>query len=161
MLNSNQVRPNQRNMVHLAEHPNHPGVINARNQDTQQINQKRWLLLEVKRESLVVSEFTVNIISNTTVIALHFHVGHSHNSLLELIVFPSICRTFNHGKGCIILGNRQITGQATNSATYKFVIFDVQKHQLRPQMSSLCRFDDLGNIDTSHEQFEMLHHCNT
>jgi len=111
MLNSNQVRPNQRNMVHLTEHANHPSVIDTRNQDSQQISQKRRLLLEVKCQSLVVSEFTVNIVSNTTVISLHFYIGHSHNGLLELIVFPSICRTFDHGKGCIILGNCQIMGQ--------------------------------------------------
>ena len=108
-------------MVHLTEHANHPSMINTRNQDTQQINQKRRLLLEIKCESLVVSGFTVNIISYTTIISLHLHVGHSHNGLLELIVFPSICRTFNHGKGCIILGTvklqgRQQTLQRTNSS---------------------------------------------
>jgi len=50
-------------------------------------------------------------------------------------------------------GNCQITitGTATDSPTYKLIIFDVQEHQLRPQVSPLRRFDDLGNIDTSYE----------
>ena len=55
MLNSNKVRANEGDVVHLAEHSDHTGMIDAGDQHTQKIGQQRWLFLEVERQSLVVA----------------------------------------------------------------------------------------------------------
>lgn len=56
MLDSNEVRANERNVVDLPEHPHNAGMVDARNQDRQQVGEKRWLLLQVERKSLVVAK---------------------------------------------------------------------------------------------------------
>lgn len=36
-------------------------------------------------------------------LGIHFDVGNSNNDVLELVVFPSIRRTLDHGKSSIVL----------------------------------------------------------
>ena len=55
VLHGDEVRTNKRDVIHLAEHSDHTGVINTRNQHTQKIGQQGWLLLEVERQGLVVT----------------------------------------------------------------------------------------------------------
>lgn len=42
-------------MLNLAEHTNYTTVVDARNKCSEQVCQQRWLLLEIERQSLVVT----------------------------------------------------------------------------------------------------------
>ena len=55
MLDGNEICPNQRNMIYLAEHTNSPRVFDAGNEDSEKVSQKRRLLLKVECERLVIS----------------------------------------------------------------------------------------------------------
>ena len=55
MLHSDQVGANEWNVVNLAEHLHHTAVIDARDEDGQEVCQKSRLFLQVERESLVIA----------------------------------------------------------------------------------------------------------
>jgi hypothetical protein len=56
MLNGDQVWANQGNVVDLPERLDDAGVIDAGDEDRQEIGKQSWLLLEVEGDSLVVAE---------------------------------------------------------------------------------------------------------
>ncbi len=56
MLNSNKVRPDERQVVDLPEHTNDAGVVDTRDEHSQEICQKCWLFLEIERQSLIVAK---------------------------------------------------------------------------------------------------------
>ena len=55
MLDSDEVRADERGVLYLVEHTNNPGVINARNENGEEISQKCGLFLEVERQRFVVA----------------------------------------------------------------------------------------------------------
>ena len=55
MLNSNEVRLDQRDVVNLTECPDNTGVVDTGDEDGKEIGQQGWLLLEIERQSLVVA----------------------------------------------------------------------------------------------------------
>lgn len=55
MLNSDEIRADKGNVVHLPECPHHSAVINARNENGEEISQKCGLFLEVERQRFVVA----------------------------------------------------------------------------------------------------------
>jgi hypothetical protein len=87
MLNSNEVGPDERDMVDLAEHANDSAVVDARNHDSKEVSEEGGLLLEVERQSLVVN----------------LDVGDAGDHILELVMLPSIGRAFDHSKSGVIL----------------------------------------------------------
>ena len=55
VLNCNEIRTDQRDVVDLPEHLDDTAVVNARNENSEQVGEESRLLLEVERESLVVA----------------------------------------------------------------------------------------------------------
>ena len=55
MLNSNEIRADEGNVVHLPECPHHSTVINARNENGEEVSQKSGLFLKVERQRFVVA----------------------------------------------------------------------------------------------------------
>lgn len=55
MLNSNEIRPDQRYVIYLLEHSYNTAVFNTRNEDSQEICQQCRMLLKVEGQSLVVT----------------------------------------------------------------------------------------------------------
>ena len=47
------------------------------------------------------------------------------------------------------------------TCTHEFIVLDVQEDQLWPKMGALRGLDDLGDVDTRHEELEMLHDCSS
>lgn len=52
MLNSDEILPNERYVVLITEHADHPSVINPRDQDGEKVREESRLFLKVERESL-------------------------------------------------------------------------------------------------------------
>lgn len=52
MLNSNEVRPNERNVVLIAEHSDDSAVVNSRNEDGEEVREESRLFLEIECEGL-------------------------------------------------------------------------------------------------------------
>jgi len=113
----------------------------------QEVCQEGWLFLEIERQRLVI---TVTDISIYIIFwqgqSLHLDVGSSHNHVLELIVFPSI--------ECSIITKAALSWKPHSDTnhhvkwhgTHKLVVFDVQEHELQPEMCWLGSFDDLHNV---------------
>jgi hypothetical protein len=55
MLNGDKVRSNEGYVVHLAEHAHNTAVVNARNQNGEEVIKEGRVFLEVERQSLVVT----------------------------------------------------------------------------------------------------------
>lgn len=55
MLDSNEIRPNERNVINLSEHANNARVIDTRNEHRQQVGQQIRLFLQVETERLVIA----------------------------------------------------------------------------------------------------------
>jgi len=55
VLDRNEICSNQWDVIHLAEHADDPPMVNAGNENSEKIGQQRRLLLEIERESLVIS----------------------------------------------------------------------------------------------------------
>ena len=92
MLNSNEVSPDKRNVVDLAEHANNTAVVDARDHDGKEVGEQGGLLLEVEGQGLVVD----------------LNVGDTSDDILELVVLPSIGRAFDHGKGGVVLNGSEL-----------------------------------------------------
>ena len=58
MLNGDEIRPDEWYVVNLPEHLHNARVVDARDEDGEQVSEKRWLLLQVERQSLVVAGAT-------------------------------------------------------------------------------------------------------
>ena len=43
------------------------------------------------------------------------------------------------------------------SPTHEFIVLDIEKNELWPQVGTLRSLDDLWNIDPRNEEFEVLH----
>lgn len=56
MLHSDEVGPDQRNVVNLAEYADDTSMINTGNENGEEIGEKSRLLLQVKCQGLVVTE---------------------------------------------------------------------------------------------------------
>ena len=52
MLDSNEIRPNERHIILIAEHPDHSSMINPGDQDGEKVRQESRLFLKIERESL-------------------------------------------------------------------------------------------------------------
>jgi len=95
----------------------------------------------------------------TSRLQLHLNIRHPDNHILELVVFPSIDRSFDHSEGGIVLEYASADGHPPSvTPTHKLIIFDEQQDEFWPEMSLLCRPDDLGDVDTSDEELQVLHH---
>jgi len=162
VLHSDKIRTDERDVVHLTEHSDHTGVIDTGDQYAQKIGQQRWLLLEVESQSLVIARHKE--VNNDPMAAsqrwyLHLNICHPDNHFLELVVFPGIGRPFDHGKSSIVLTWMSVDDHPLTSAlTYKLIILDVQQDEFWPEMSLFGGPDDLGDVDTSNEELQVLHH---
>ena len=104
VLHSDEVRANEWNVVDLAEHLHHTAVVDARDEDGQEVCQESRLLLQVERESLVVAATTSQMNSSDELNThSHLDVGDLDDDLLELVVLPAIGRALNHGESGVIL----------------------------------------------------------
>lgn len=119
-------------------------MVNARDKDGQQIGEQFGLFLEVEGQGTIISRRSIkSIIHRKVHYFLHLDVCDLDDDLLELVVLPSIRRSFHHCKGGII----------------EFIVFDVEENELGPQMRRLGCFDDLGDIDSGDKELEMIHDC--
>jgi len=119
-------------------------MINAGGKDGQQIGEQFGLFLEIEGQCTVISRGGLKSIVHRKVhYFLHLDVRDLDDDLLELLVLPSIRRSFHHRKGGII----------------EFVVFDVEEDELGPQMRCLGCFDDLGDIDSGDKELEVVHDC--
>lgn len=106
MLDSDEVRADKGDVVHLPECPHHSAVVNARNQNGEEVSQKCGLFLEVERQRFVVTiekDKSIHKANNSIKISLHLDICSANNHILELIVLPRICRSLNHSKSGVIL----------------------------------------------------------
>lgn len=55
MLDSNQIRPYQGDMIDLLEHPDHSAVIDARDEGSEEIGQQCGLLLQIECQGFVIA----------------------------------------------------------------------------------------------------------
>ena len=55
MLHGDQVRANERDVVHLPEHTDNAGVVDAGNENGEEVGKEGGLFLEVEREGLVIA----------------------------------------------------------------------------------------------------------
>ena len=107
MLNSDEVGPDERNVVDLTEHLDNSRMIDTWNHDCQEISEERRLLLKVERQSLVVasSDNLVSFCRGYNRNSSHLDVCNANNNIFELIVLSSICRPFYHSESSVVLNN--------------------------------------------------------
>jgi hypothetical protein len=55
MLNGDEIRPNERDVINLPESPDNSSVVDARNEDGQKVGEQVGLLLEVEGNRLIVA----------------------------------------------------------------------------------------------------------
>lgn len=160
-MHSDKVRADEWDVVHLTEHSNYAGVIDTRDHHTQKIGQQRRLLLKVERQGLVVAGHK-NVSHDSRAVSqrqhLHLDICHTDDHVLELVVFPGIGRPFDHSEGSVVLKRISVDDSSSTSPTYKLIILDVQQDELWPEMGLFGSPDDLGDIDTSDEELQVLHH---
>ena len=90
---------------------------------------------------------------------LHLNVRHPDDHVLELVVFPSIGRPFDHSESSIVLRWVSVDGRSpAGTITYKFIILNVQQDEFWPEMCLLRGPDDLGDVDASDKELQMFHH---
>ena len=104
MLDSNEIRADERNMVNLAEHTNNTRIINTRDGDSQKDSQEGGLSLKVERQRLIITTADdVRMLIPHNANHLHLHVGGPHNHVLELVAFPGVGRVFYHRQSYLVL----------------------------------------------------------
>ena len=109
MLYGDQVRPDEGDVVDLAEHLDHSCVVDTRDHHAEQVSEQRGLLLQVEREGLVVaSEGHVRTLClGDEEDYAHLDVRYADDDILELVVLPSIRGPLDHGESSIVLGTCQ------------------------------------------------------
>jgi hypothetical protein len=55
VLDGDEICPNHGVMIHLAEHADHSPMVNAGNEDSEEISHQHRLLLKIEGEGLVIS----------------------------------------------------------------------------------------------------------
>jgi hypothetical protein len=104
MLDSDEIRADERDVVDLAERTNNTRMINTRDEDSQKVGQEGRLFLKVERQRLIITiADNVRMLISRDVNHLHLHVGGPHNHVLKLVVFPGVGRAFYHRQSCIVL----------------------------------------------------------
>ena len=100
-------------MVDLPEHLDDTAVVNARNENSEQVGEESRLLLEVERESLVVAAKYIRtaILEKYYKMVLHLDVRDFDDDVLELVVLPTIGRPLDHSKSSVVLAARERTGK--------------------------------------------------
>ena len=74
-------------------------------------------------------------------------------------MLPCIDRSFDHSEGGIVLKCASTDGHPPSvTPTHKLIILDEQQDEFWPEMGLLCSPDDLGDVDTSDEELQVLHH---
>ena len=104
VLDSDEIRANERDMVDLAERTNNTRMIDTRDEDSQKVGQEGWLFLKVEGQRLIITIADgVRMLISRNVNHSHLHVGGPHNHILELVVFPGVGRAFYHCQSCVVL----------------------------------------------------------
>lgn len=132
-------------MINLSEHLDDSRVINSRYEHGKEVGQECGLLLEIERESLVVTITRSARACGETkgTIDSHLDIRYADNHVFELVVLPSIRRTLDHSKSGVILKDWSSLYRVNKRETYEFVILDVQEDELGPEMRALSCFDNL------------------
>ncbi len=105
MLHGDEVRADEGNMVDRPEHLDDTSMIDTGNEDSEEVGKECRLFLEVERQCFVVAVHVklASFFMQAKHLGIHFDVGDPDNNILELVVFPSIRRTLDHGKSGIVL----------------------------------------------------------
>ena len=63
VLNSDEIRANERDVIDLAESADDARMVDSRNKNSQKVSQESWLFLQIECQSLVVTLSEVSNIS--------------------------------------------------------------------------------------------------
>lgn len=55
MLDRNEIRADERNVVNLTESTDNTRMVGSRNENGQEVSQEGWLFLEIERQRLVIT----------------------------------------------------------------------------------------------------------
>jgi len=105
MLDGDEIRTDQWDVVDLPEHADNTAVVDTGNENGQKISQEGGLFLEVECQGFVVARAEMSERIKCYCGYSHFNICSAYNDVLELVVLPGVRGTFNHGQRSIVLLN--------------------------------------------------------